>query len=65
MSEVISAAFIRRALKEYGGGESVKYAFRLETNEPYWLDYLLRCTKGMFYRKRFPHVSFSNFNNDD
>jgi hypothetical protein len=65
MSEAISTAFIRRALKEYGGEESVKYAFCLETNEPCWLDYLLRCTKGIYYRKRFPPVSFNDFNDDD
>jgi hypothetical protein len=50
-------AFIYRALKEYGGEESIKHAIRWETDAPYWLDYLLRCRKGEYYRKRFPALS--------
>jgi hypothetical protein len=50
----ISPGFVYRALKEYGGEESIKQAIRWETVAPYWLDYLLRCRKGEYYRKRFP-----------
>ena len=60
----ISPAFIFRALKEYGGEESIKRAIRWETDAPYWLDYLLRCRKGEYYRKRFPALSFVEREND-
>ena len=53
----ISSTFLERALKEYGGEESIKQAVRWETDAPYWLDYLLRCRKGEYYRKRFPALS--------
>ena len=56
-SESICPAFVYRALKEYGGEESIKYAFRWETDEPCRLEYLLRCRKGAYYRRRFPFVS--------
>jgi hypothetical protein len=56
-STAISPAFIHRVLKEYGGEESIKYAFRWDTNDSYWLEYMLRCNKGTFYRpRRFPCV---------
>ncbi|MCL2878260.1 MAG: DUF3843 family protein [Acidobacteria bacterium] len=54
----ISPGFIYRALKEYGGEESIKYAVCWETEIPYWLDYLLRCRKGEYYRNRYPTISF-------
>ena len=53
-----SPMFIHRALKEYGGEESIKKAICWETDAPCWLDYLLRCRKGEYYRKRFPALSF-------
>jgi hypothetical protein len=53
-ASAISPGFIHRALKEYGGEESIKQAICWETDAPYWLDYLLRCRKGEYYRKRFP-----------
>ena len=58
MSDSISPAFIRRMLSEYGGEESVKAAFRLENVEcPCWMEYLLRCHKGHYYRKRYPTLT--------
>lgn len=63
-SASICPNFIHRALKEYGGEESIKYAFRWDTDEPCWLDYLLRCRKGMYYRRRFPSVSLVDPNED-
>ncbi|MGL6194689.1 MAG: hypothetical protein ACRC2T_07700, partial [Thermoguttaceae bacterium] len=50
----ISPAFIKRALKEYGGENSIKKSFCLDTDEPYFLEYLLRSYKGIFFRRRFP-----------
>ena len=56
-SDTISPMFVRRMVDEFGD-ESIKFSFRLEdTNESYWLDYLLRCHKGSFFRKRYPAVS--------
>jgi len=52
--QAISPGFIYRALKEYGGEESLKKAVFLETTASCWLDYLLRCRKGDYYRHRFP-----------
>lgn len=60
----ISPAFIYRALKEYGGEESIKYAVRWETDASYWLDYLLRCQKGEYYRRRFPPLGIVDSEND-
>lgn len=56
-SDGIGPAFVHRVLKEYGGVESVKFAFRCETDAPCALEYLLRCNKGHYYRKRFPSLS--------
>jgi hypothetical protein len=42
-SDSICPAFVHRVLKEYGGEESVKSVFAWKTDEPYWLEYLLRC----------------------
>jgi hypothetical protein len=56
-STMISPRFVRRILEEYGG-ESVRAAFLLAGELPgYWLDYLLRSRKGVFYRKRYPSLS--------
>jgi len=63
-SPSISPAFVHRVVKEYGGVESIKYAFRWETDEPYCLDYLLRCQKGMYYRRRFPCISVVDTSED-
>lgn len=53
-SQAISPKFVRRVLEEYGDG-SVKSAFLLRGDLPsYWLDWLLRCHKGRYYRKRYP-----------
>lgn len=62
-STSISPAFVRRALKKYGGGESIKFAFRCETDAQYALEYLLRCNKGHYYRPRFPALGITE--NDD
>lgn len=53
----ISPGFIHRALREYGGEDSIKHAVRWDIDAPYWLDYLLRCRKGEYYRRRFPNIS--------
>jgi hypothetical protein len=58
-SDSIAPAFVHRVLKEYGGEGSVKFAFRCETDDPCALEYLLRCNKGHYYRKRFPCYSIS------
>jgi len=53
----ISPGFAQRMVKEFGD-ESIKSSFRLkDTNETYWLDYLLRCHKGSFFRKCYPAIS--------
>ena len=59
LSDSIAPTFVHRVLKEYGGEESVKFAFRCETDDPCALEYLLRCNKGHYYRKRFPCYSIS------
>lgn len=52
-----SPRFVRRVLEEFGD-ESVRAAFLLKSDLPeYWLDYLLRASKGHFYRKRYPSLS--------
>lgn len=56
-SNAVSPRFIRRMVDEFGD-ESIKSSFRLkDTNESYWLDYLMRCYKGSFFRKHYPAVS--------
>lgn len=55
--DTISPGFVRRMVAEFGD-DSIKFSFRLtDTNEAYWLDYLLRCYKGSFFRKHYPAVS--------
>ena len=49
----------------YGGKESIKQAARWKTDAPYWLDYLLRCRKGEYYRKRFPALSLVESEKND
>ena len=56
-SPSISPGFVHRVLEKYGGAESIKRQFCWETDEPHWLDYLLRCRKGEYYRRRFPSIS--------
>ena len=56
-SPSICPGFIHRVLEKYGGSESIKHVFCWKTDEPYWLEYLLRCRKGQFYRRRFPPIS--------
>ena len=56
-ADAVSPRFVKRVLDEYGD-ESVKTTFYLKGALPsYWLDYLLRCHKGHFYRKRYPSLS--------
>ena len=56
-SPAISPKFVMRVLGEYGD-ESVKTAFLLKSDLPdYWLDFLLRSHKGLYYRKRYPSLS--------
>ena len=56
-ADSVSPRFVRRVLEEFGD-ESVKAAFLLKGDLPgYWLDYLLRARKGIYYRKRYPSVS--------
>ena len=61
-SDSACPAFVHRVLKEYGGEESVKSAFFWKTEEPYWLDYLMRCHKGEYYRRRFPSIDIVDTN---
>jgi len=56
-STSISPGFVHRVLEKYGGADSIKRAFFWETDEPCWLEYLLRCRKGEYYRRRFPCIS--------
>jgi len=56
-SDSISPRFVVRMIEEYGD-ESIKSSFCLgETDAGCWLDYLLRCHKGHFFRKRYPAIS--------
>ena len=56
-SEAVSPAFVKRVVQEHCG-ESIKAAFHLPKDSPdHWLDYLLRCHKGHFFRKRYPTLS--------
>ena len=56
-STTVSPRFVRRVLEEYGD-ESVRTVFLLRGELPgYWLDYLLRSRKGLFYRKRYPSLA--------
>jgi hypothetical protein len=65
VSSNICPAFVKRVLQEYGGERTVQYVFRWDTDEPYWLDYLLRCYKGENYRRRFPPISVLDRDLDD
>lgn len=56
-SKAVSPAFVKRVVQEHGG-ESIKAAFLFPKDSPgYWLDYLLRCHKGHFFRRRYPTLS--------
>ena len=56
-SDSISPAFVRRVLRDEPD-RSIKMAFGVSDEAPgYWLDWLLRCWKGEFYRPRYPSVS--------
>lgn len=56
-SETISPRFVLKVVDEYGD-ESIKSSFRLtDIDEGYWLDYLLRCYKGAFFRKYYPAIA--------
>lgn len=56
-SDTISPGFVQRVIKEFGD-ESIKSSFRLKgTNETYWLNYLMRCYKGTFFRNYYPELS--------
>ena len=56
-STAISPGFVHRVLEKYSGAESIKKVFCWETDEQCWLEYLLRCRKGEYYRRRFPNIS--------
>jgi len=56
-SDAVSPAFVKRVAQKHGG-ESIKAAFFLPKDSlDCWLDYLLRCHKGHFFRKRYPTLS--------
>lgn len=56
-STAISAAFVRRVLQDKPSG-SIKAEFGLNDDAPaYWLEWLLHCWKGEYYRVRYPAVS--------
>ncbi|GHT43491.1 hypothetical protein FACS189443_7120 [Planctomycetales bacterium] len=61
----ICPAFVKRVVQEYGGERTIQSVFRWNTDEPYWLDYLLRCYKGENYRRRFPPISVVDRDLDD
>lgn len=56
-ADACSPAFVKRVIQDYGS-DSVKSAFLLDKcRDDIWLDYILRCHKGHFYRKRYPSMS--------
>ncbi len=56
-SDSISPAFVRRVLLDEPD-QSLRIAFGVGDDAPaYWLDWLLRCWKGEYYRPRYPSVS--------
>jgi len=56
-ADSVSPRFVKRLLEEFGD-ESVRVAFLLKGDLPgYWLDYLLRARKGIYYRNRYPSLS--------
>ena len=57
LDSVMSPAFVRRIVSEYGS-ESIREAFLLrKCPDAYWLEYLLRSRKGRYFRKRYPSIS--------
>ena len=53
----ISPRFVRKLVDQYGA-ESIAAVFLIRNKDgQLWLDYLLRCFKGPFYRKQYPTVS--------
>ena len=57
-SNVISPRFVRKLIQEYGD-KSIAAAFLIpDSVNNYFLDYFLRRYKGVFYRKRYPSISF-------
>ena len=57
-SNVISPRFVRKLIQEYGD-KSIAGAFLIpDSVNNYFLDYFLRRYKGVFYRKRYPSISF-------
>jgi hypothetical protein len=56
-SDLVSPAFVKRLIREYGS-ESIEAAFLIQAeNSPTPINFLLRRYKGTFYRKRYPHVT--------
>lgn len=56
-TESTSPRFVRRAIDEHGGRESINAAFLIRSNDEESLDYLLRRYKGAYYRKRYPRIA--------
>jgi len=56
-AEETCPAFVRTAAAEHGA-DSISQAYLLrDVDSDFALDYLLRCYKGHFYRKRYPAIS--------
>ena len=57
-SDVISPRFVEKLIQKYGN-KSIASAFLIpDSVNNYFLDYFLRRYKGVFYRNRYPSISF-------
>lgn len=56
-SQALSPAFVKRVLRDESD-RSLRVEFGVGDDAPaYWLDWVLHCWKGEFYRPRYPSVS--------
>ena len=56
-ADAISPTFVRAAAAEHGANSIREAYFLRDVDSDFALDYLLRCYKGHFYRKRYPAIS--------
>lgn len=55
--DAISPAFVKRVLRDHSPA-AIQAEFGLRADAPeYWLEWLLRCWKGEYYRVRYPELS--------
>lgn len=59
LSDSICPEFVNQMINRYGG-ESLESAFLIPRHSQLNIPYLLRKYKGLFYRKRYPSLSFTN-----